>query len=124
MRRMSEMAATVTDRVPTTEEIIAKLQLELHNLDCAIHSMLAREAHLDEMKRLLRESEIDCLLMGLVEGKNAEIRQAQLERQTADSRARVQEATEKYREARMWVEYQKEVLSTWRAIAYLLAEHK
>lgn len=108
--------------VPTRCDVSNKILALLDSLEDAMERLLTAEATLDQRKWNLREAEIEALLMGHVDGKNTEIRQAQLEKQTMDLRRAVDEATREVRRARAQVEYRKEALSAWRAIARLVGE--
>lgn len=108
----------------TTEAVQDRLLGTFRSLVEAEERLLKAQAEYDRATEALKDAEA-ALLLGRgpaqIDGKNAEARAAQMREATAAERKAVQEAGEALAHARAQVEVRRQELSTWRAIARLVA---
>lgn len=108
-----------------TKDIVQdRLLGTVRSLEEAEERLLKAQAAYDRAKEALADAEA-ALLLGRgevqIDGKNAEVRAAQIREATAAERRAVQEASKELALARAQVEVRRQELSTWRAIARLVA---
>lgn len=73
-----------------------------------------------EAKEALSAKEADLYIQGVIDGKNAEIRNAQVKQFTAKERMAISVAENKVNQARIELNKLQNTLTAYRAIAYML----
>jgi len=117
------MAAMLTEILPSKATVATRLEASLTALLTAEQAVLETTLELVDARQQLQEAEDRALLADppLIDGKNAEIRAAQLRDVAPDRLGKVQFLEDKHLRVKTTLEGARATLSTYKALARLLA---
>lgn len=101
----------------TKEELIKELEIMPAAIFCKAEELIEKEDALARAKKALRDKEASLLLNGTINGKNEEIRKAQLYLATSEEHAQVNKAEIELERARAELTFQRDRLRALVAIA-------
>ena len=101
-------------------ELIGELRRQPEKIAEAMEKILTQQRVSDEAKERLHDKEGSLLQSGVIDGKNAEIRSAQLRDLTREERTKVRDCAEILETLKIELKHEQDKFSAFKAIAQML----